>query len=188
MRYWSTNTCRARCDRAVCSPHQPESAGRLLSATRPIGSGAQAHKAIMISLDEHTTPAPGRKPVEHSQPSYHEQQPALPMSLAFILSAGPKLGVTSCAEPSAGRGTRFLLAGATESRALSARNLTWAEGHIPRIQTRASQRGRCATEASKRPLDSLLSTAFLSRAWPDATAGNHGRGPQPVPARIPAAY
>lgn len=42
------------------SPHQPESAGRLLSAAHPIGPGEQAHGAIMISLDEYTTPAPGR--------------------------------------------------------------------------------------------------------------------------------
>lgn len=40
--------------------HQPESAGRLLSAASPIGSEEPAHKAIMISLDENTTPAPGR--------------------------------------------------------------------------------------------------------------------------------
>lgn len=55
-----TSTCRAPGATVPCSPHQPESAGRLLSAVCPIGSEEPAHKAIMISLDENTTPAPGR--------------------------------------------------------------------------------------------------------------------------------
>lgn len=91
-----------------------------LSPISLAGSEEQAHDATMISLYEHTTPAPGRISVEQSQPSYHEHHPALSMSLAFILSAGPQLGVTSCAEPSAVGATRFLLASATKSQAQSA--------------------------------------------------------------------